>query len=188
MLKNFQCEHANTNDLPYVQIRKVKGLGLNLLRVPIRMNGISSKGQHLKCHANVKKIVRKYGGQRLIGHTIKLYDDGSFETYHHSVWVTPEGKAVDICKANVTPDELEKGYILFIPRMIDHQPNECVNEKMHYDFLVKGKNFFLIFPFASGGNPIVLSGPKSKGKKLIQKTFGFSLDSMMQTTSYLAES
>ena len=71
--------------------------------------------------------------------------------------------------------------------MIDHQPDECVNEKMHYDFLVKGKNFFLLFPFPSGGNPIVLAGPKSKGKKLIQKTFGFSLESMMQTTNYLAE-
>lgn len=185
MKNNFECQIAGCGDLTHLQMQKIKALGLQVLRVPIRTKGLSSEGDFLKCHTSVKKIVRKYGGKRLIGHTLKTYEDGTVETYHHSVWITPENKVVDICKANYDADELQKGYVLFIPRMIDQVPNEYENEKMHFDFMIKGKQFFLLRPFHKGPALIAKVVHKSQGKKLINKMFKFSLEPMMKTTKFL---
>ena len=110
MKMSFEYANTDTSDLSIKMIKKLNSVGLKVIRVPIRMSGVSSQGQLSKCHINVKKIVKKYGGKRLIGHTIKVHEDG-IEAFDHSVWITPEGKTICITDVDV---DLENEY-LFIP-------------------------------------------------------------------------
>ena len=65
------------------------------ISVPIRTSGLSSKGTKSMCHSNAFRMAYRYGGSVLSGlyvvaaHTrnVKILD-------HHSVWITPERKAV----------------------------------------------------------------------------------------------
>jgi len=67
------------------------------ISVPVRTSGLSSKGTTSMCHSNAFRMAYRYGGSVLSGlyvmaaHTrnVKILD-------HHSVWITPERKAVCI--------------------------------------------------------------------------------------------
>ena len=133
-----EYELADETDLPAHGLRKLADLGLKPIRVPIRMNGISSQGEYMQCHWNVKKIVRRYGGKRLIGQEIAHFKEcDSIEAFCHSVWITPEQKVVCISKSNYKGDELKKGYIVFVARQIDEIPNILNDPRMHIDFKVR---------------------------------------------------
>lgn len=93
----FGCEIASAKSL---ERKLAKKLNLQYkIEVPIRQKGLSSKGLRLKCLPNVANMVRKYGGRVAIG---LIYRDfsGIPQFGRHSVWITPEGKAVCITKQN----------------------------------------------------------------------------------------
>ena len=146
--ENINYETADTTDIPLSKIQKLKSLGLKVIRVPIRMNGISSQGTYLGCHINVKKMVHAYGGKRLVGHGLLMSECGQLTARSHSVWITPENKVACITKANYSKEELEKGYVLFIPRMVDKTGITSLDEEVFKDFVIdKGnKRIGLITP------------------------------------------
>ena len=183
---NFKYENVDNSDMSYTLRQKLISLGLKAIRVPIRMNGISSQGEYMQCHANVKKIVQKYGGKRLIGQTLKVHEDGAVEAFNHSVWITPENKVVDICKANRSKEELEKGYIVFIPRMIDENPNTLHEETIHFDFVLAGNKYYVLHPFAVQ-NGAMQCVHKSKARTLLNNKYNYSLEKMMSLNTYLED-
>jgi len=184
MKMSFEYANTDTSDLSIKMIKKLNSVGLKVIRVPIRMSGVSSQGQLSKCHINVKKIVKKYGGKRLIGHTIKVHEDG-IEAFDHSVWITPENKVVCICKVNRSEEELDKGYVLFIPRMIDENLDSLDKESINYDFIIVGKRFLAIHPFASKGTPYACNVRLKNAEKWLCKKYSYSLEGMFNTNTYL---
>ena len=186
MKMSFEYANTDTSDLSIKMIKKLNSVGLKVIRVPIRMSGVSSQGQLSKCHINVKKIVKKYGGKRLIGHTIKVHEDG-IEAFDHSVWITPENKVVCICKVNRSQEELKKGYVLFIPRMIDENPDSVDKESINYDFWITGKRFFAIHPYASKGNPFVGGVRLKNARQWVYKKYHYSLEGMSDKNTYLED-
>ena len=120
------------------------GLG-EMIRVPIRTNGLTGSGNYKRCNQNVTGLVKRFGGNRLQGYIIERgYDEGvgdivSFS--HHSVWITPEGKCVDVTNNYEDEDRklytddsiIRKGYkeyILFVPFGLGliSELGVCVNE------------------------------------------------------------
>ena len=133
----FEYEYADASDISYRVLKKLNSLGMRPIRVPIRQTGLSSQGDYLHCHVNVKKMVSRYGGKRLIGHTVGEHDKDCFEVFGHSVWITPENKVVCISKKNWTKQSFhyDKDYLVFIPRMIDETPDKD-EEIINIDFMV----------------------------------------------------
>jgi hypothetical protein len=135
MKMNFKYDNIDNQDLHPKKQKMLKQLGLPMqIRVPIRMRGLSSKGIKSLCHHNTIKMVKKHGGKRLVGHTIASRSRG-LEVFDHSVWITPENNVACITKSNHTREEIEKGYIVFLPRMIDESP-DVLEKNVHHDFLV----------------------------------------------------
>ena len=98
----FGCADARA-DLPaYVhQFLANTALLQNVIGVPIRRNCFSASGQKLECHSNVLNLVHVYGGSRIGGFAVVVNDeDNSTYFQSHSVWCTPEGKAVCVTAAN----------------------------------------------------------------------------------------
>ena len=186
MKMSFEYENVDTSDLSYTLTRKLTSIGLKVIRVPIRMSGVSSQGEWMQCHMNVKRIVQKYGGKRLIGHTLHIDKDG-IESIGHSVWITPENKVVCICKVNRSQEELKKGYVLFIPRMIDENPDSVDKESINYDFWITGKRFFAIHPYASKGNPFVGGVRLKNARQWVYKKYHYSLEGMSDKNTYLED-
>ena len=133
----FEYEYADESDISYRVLKKLNSLGMRPIRVPIRKTGLSSQGDYLQCHINVKKMVSRYGGKRLIGHTVGEHDKDCFEVFGHSVWITPENKVVCISKKNWTEKSFhhDKDYLIFIPRLIDETPDKD-EECIFIDFMV----------------------------------------------------
>ena len=50
----FEYEYADESDISYRVLKKLNSLGLRPIRVPIRKTGLSSQGDYLQCHVNVK--------------------------------------------------------------------------------------------------------------------------------------
>ena len=71
---NFKCEKATNKDIPIRYLKKLRKMGFEPIRVPIRQQGITSEGEYLRCHANVMRVVERFGGYRLQGHQIKKGD------------------------------------------------------------------------------------------------------------------
>ena len=96
--ETFGCEtvrHSSTVE------RKLAKLGLrNPIAVPIRMKGLSSEGDLQRCITNVEKMVVRYGGKVVVGMSYKEGGELGARIGRHAVWITPEGKAVCITKAN----------------------------------------------------------------------------------------
>ena len=136
---NFKYNNIDNQDLHPKKQKMLKQLGLPMpIRVRIRMRGLSSKGTPKRCHNNVVKMVQRYGGKRLVGHTIES-NKGRLEVLDHSVWITPENKIVCITKGNYSKEIVDKGYVVFLPREIDETPNTLV-KNFYYDFVVRGNS------------------------------------------------
>ncbi|MDP7280507.1 MAG: hypothetical protein QGG39_11580 [Candidatus Poribacteria bacterium] len=98
-METYGCKRVKNKDIPRWILRKIKRLELNPpLKVPMRQNGMTSTGKPLMCHPNVAQLVHKYGGERMIGYMIWSTGDFTFYLASHSVWITPEGKMVDVTK------------------------------------------------------------------------------------------
>ena len=104
-LKYRGCEFADDLLSPNIKSWLVKFNFKNTLKVPFRTNGMTSSGYKYKCHQNVLNLVNAYGGKRLGGYAVCIDhdDDAGADTVQflsHSVWVTPEGIAVDVTPSN----------------------------------------------------------------------------------------
>mgnify|MGYP003344311054 CR=1 FL=1 len=77
----------------------------NALNVPVRYKGLTSSGIQLMCHWNVINLVYHYGGYRLGGYCVQRCPDLGITFFqHHSVWVTPENRAVCVTSENYGAD------------------------------------------------------------------------------------
>ena len=184
--EDINYETADTTDIPLSKIQKLQSLGLKVIRVPIRMNGISSQGTYLGCHINVKKMVHAYGGKRLVGHGLLMSECGQLTARSHSVWITPENKVACITKANYSKEELEKGYVLFIPRMVDRTALTSLDEEIFKDFVIdKGnKRIGLISPNTDDMEKLV---PMSLASIVIKETVPTGYFGMALVNKFLLE-
>lgn len=149
---DFEYENVTTEDIPFKYLQKLQGMGFKPIRVPVRQTGLSSEGTLLRCHGNVYRMVEKYGGMRLEGHEILIPKDDEEGIYgmSHSVWLTPENKLTCISKSNYEKDKRllsdertrERGYMLFIPRVLDMFCKETTTFRYH-DFTIC-KNLFCL--------------------------------------------
>jgi hypothetical protein len=123
-----------------------------VLRVPRRKVGLTSSGMVLECHTNVERLVDIYGGQQLVGYEIQMnYGPNRAISRHlvrlllHSVWITPEGKAVDVTKKeNTDLYSYNENETLFFP--IDYVlDKECKAEffPLQKVFWYKGQSNFM---------------------------------------------
>ena len=177
---NYEYEIADATDIGFALLQKLRILGLKPIRVPIRKNGLSSKGDYLMCHANVIKMVNKYGGKRLYGHEVKIYDKDTADFRHHSVWITPENKVVCISKSNYGKETLDKGYVVFIPRLIDE--NCGVTSKVHSDFSIyKNKIMFVDM----GGKRIGKTQLLKNARPQLNEVYSSSSSNMLGITTFL---
>ena len=127
----YGCE-VSTNDIPKLHRQQLTKLGFGkMIKVRGRKKGLTSSGIPNLCHGNVAKIVKVYGGKHLWGVSVRRMEYGEAvvhptmkgnvgctHVYQHSIWVTPEGKLVDVTmtpynknKHNFTYDDEN----LFIP-------------------------------------------------------------------------
>jgi hypothetical protein len=103
----FGCEVIDDFLPPkYNKLRKRFGFG-KILAVPHRNKDLmTGSGFPNKCHGNVRHMVEHIGGEQLLGFWIQdvsyvfsLPPKSVFAFYWHSVWITPEGKLVDLTVA-----------------------------------------------------------------------------------------
>lgn len=180
MEMTFKYEPADATDIGFALLQKLRTLGLKPIRVPIRKNGLSSKGDYRMCHANVIKMVNKYGGKRLDGHEIKIWDNDEVDCRHHSVWITPENRVVCITKANYDKETLEKGYVVFIPRLIDESCG--IRSKCYCDFVIyKNKIMFV----DRGGNRIGKTQLLKNARPQLNEVYTSSSRLMLSVTTFL---
>ena len=67
------------------------------IKVSVRKTGKLSNGIIGKCHNNVCEVVKHLGGKQVTGYYVQRRDDiESTGLLHHSVWLSPEGKYVDV--------------------------------------------------------------------------------------------
>jgi len=126
--KMYGCDIEKS--VPQFVRRFVHKMGLDeTIRVPIRTNGLTGSGLYRRCHQNVSGLVKRIGGKRLQGYIVTGFqiDEGFgklISFIHHSVWITPEGKCVDVTnnyedRNLLTEDTIirkgDKEYILFVP-------------------------------------------------------------------------
>ena len=93
--KMFGCDIEKS--IPQFVRRFVDKIGLGeMIRVPIRTKGLTGSGEKLKCHHNVIGLVKRFGGKRLQGFALIKQKNNTVFLQNHSVWITPEGKCVDV--------------------------------------------------------------------------------------------
>ena len=103
---SYGCELVHYNELPSYVNYLIQRMELNRpIKVPIRKKGMTSSGKETYCHPNVQLLVNKFGGKRLVGYILQKHSyrkkgirTKGFELLYHSVWITPEGKTVDVTK------------------------------------------------------------------------------------------
>jgi hypothetical protein len=107
----FYCESA-INDLPtYMKQWINKHINKIPIKVPVRRNCMTGSGINRGCHYNSRALKRVYGGGVLTGFMIENVI-GIYSLTSHSVWVIPEGKAVDVTANNYSSTN---NYSVFIP-------------------------------------------------------------------------
>jgi len=130
----YGCKIGNKK-VPKRLVRLIqKFVGNPILCVPRRKKGLTSSGRVLCCHPNVERLVKMKGGKHLFGYEIQCgfgltRAERKIHTVlvFHSVWVTPEGLAVDVTKKEndkeFTHDQHET---LFVP--LDSSWESCANK------------------------------------------------------------
>ncbi|MDB2390800.1 hypothetical protein N9X12_06240 [Alphaproteobacteria bacterium] len=117
--ETFGCEQI-TDYIPASQMRVFirLGLGTRVLKVTKRKSGLTSSGLPNKCHDNVALLVKTYGGKWVKGYWVaKDNTDHVTELVWHSVWITPEGVAIDptMCRYEMMGIKPSRDFTMFIP-------------------------------------------------------------------------
>tara|TARA_B110000858_G_scaffold115677_1_gene132184 strand:+ start:195 stop:875 length:681 start_codon:yes stop_codon:yes gene_type:complete len=82
------------------------------IQVQVRKVGKTSQGIKNRCHNNVCEIVQYLGGKQVTGFAFTRKDNAEFtQMVGHSVWLTPEGKYVDVTLGK----QSRLDHITFIP-------------------------------------------------------------------------
>lgn len=122
----YNCEHAY-DELPlfakyFIQkyIKKIP------IKVPVRRNCMTGSGVRNHCHSNVMELVDAGRGNFLSGLCVRIIETPTgirwVKFIDHSVWITPEGKAVDVTAHNFC----EKDFIILIP-LYDKNPVQGIH-------------------------------------------------------------
>jgi hypothetical protein len=126
----YDCQSA-LNVLPTFLCRWIAKHNFPIpLRVPVRRNCMTGSGTPNMCHFNVDSLAQTYGGYRLTGYLITNVgaDPSKFAFIEHSVWITPEGKAVDVTAHNFETST----HVVFIPLT-----RNLIRAKKYINFLIK---------------------------------------------------
>ena len=104
----------------------------NPVKVECRRDGLKSKGIRNECHANIAKMVYRYGGSQVVG---LLVTDNSpekdlTEYIAHSVWMNPEGRLVCLTLGHKYPQ------INFVPLFVYNQ--EHIKKMFQNDYVGVG--------------------------------------------------
>ena len=90
-----------------------------IVKVPVRHEGMTGSGYSNLCHDNVQLLVNTYGGSSIGGFIAvndkKIRNENTIELIYHSIWMTPENKIVDVTANNFTEDS----QINFLPVEIE---------------------------------------------------------------------
>ena len=101
------CELVSYDKLEFSGYQKlIKKLGLKVLKVPVRMRGLTSSGKGGKCYYNTDNLVEALGGNTVVGWAVKLRTDVhgsgknltraiSIKLHGHAVWLNEEGNLSD---------------------------------------------------------------------------------------------
>ena len=111
-IDNYGCENI-TSAMPNAYRKLMKQLDVkSILKVPKRRRGLTSSGEQNCCHGNVRKLVDVFGGCEVYGYSLCAMNTTSTQVAFipHSVWMTPEGKLVEVINSN---DEYEPEYLWF---------------------------------------------------------------------------
>lgn len=102
------CEIIPASQVEFSGYRKLlKKLDLKVLKLPVRMRGLTSSGTRGQCYNNVDNLVEVFGGRSVVGWAVKYESkqknsSKNSQTYHaiklfgHAVWMTKEGNLVDV--------------------------------------------------------------------------------------------
>jgi hypothetical protein len=111
-IDNYGCENI-TSAMPNAYRKLMKQLDVkSILKVPKRRRGLTSSGKPNHCHGNVRMLVDVFGGCEVYGYSLCAMNTTSTQVAFipHSVWMTPEGKLVEVIN---TKDEDDAKYIWF---------------------------------------------------------------------------
>lgn len=127
MLETFGCEVVS-DYIPQSQLRVFTrlGLGTRVLKVKKRKNGLTSSGAPNLCHDNCALLKKTFGGRHIKGywvnhgevckHAITGKPRVATVLVWHSVWITPEGVAIDpTMHINELEGKESRDYSMFIP-------------------------------------------------------------------------
>ena len=81
-----------------------------ILEVPKRTTGMTAFGKAHACHTNCQALLYEIGGKILRGYALQEEGD-MIQFMFHSVWVSPEGKAVCVTRYGIDDPE----FVRFIP-------------------------------------------------------------------------
>ena len=90
------------NKVEKKQIRKLEKIAEALdlqkpIKVIVRKKGKLSNGVLGRCHNNVCEVVKHLGGKQVTGYYLQRRDDiKSNNLLHHSIWLSPENKYIDV--------------------------------------------------------------------------------------------
>jgi hypothetical protein len=135
----YNCEVVKNLNLTVKNKLNRSGIGSFVIKVPVRKNGMTGSGFKKECHANSELLVKKYGGKVLRGYLLLLLKDNIFSLVFHSIWITPEGFAVDVTANNFadTPD-----FVYFIPLcLIDKNKKVGTDITTHTSIMIFEKTF-----------------------------------------------
>jgi hypothetical protein len=137
----YNCEDAY-DELPlYGKLFVQKYIKKTPIKVPVRRNCMTGSGIDGECHLNVMELVTAGRGNFLTGLLIQTGIPVDGENWLafvcHTVWITPEGKAVDVTAHNYS---YHRKFEIFIP-LCDTEPlmltkDFILNEDITQDILV----------------------------------------------------
>jgi hypothetical protein len=117
--ETFGCEQLN-DYIPASQMRVFirLGLGTRVLKVQKRKNGLTASGLPNMCHDNAALLERMFGGKWVKGYWVVKDNENHVEKLiWHSVWITPEGVAIDptMLRTEMMGLEPSRDFTMFIP-------------------------------------------------------------------------
>jgi len=121
----FYCDSA-INELPlYFRYWMSKHLKNIPIKVPIRRNCLTGSGVINKCHWNCHALKKVFGGNVLEGYLI-TNNEKYVKLSSHSIWITPEGKAVDVTANNYTSTDKFIYFVKLFERNKSHQNSTII--------------------------------------------------------------
>lgn len=107
MMNRMGCEAVSMSHIKYEGFRRfLKSTDLEIINVPVRMNGLTSSGSKGKCYQNVANLVEVFGGKVVVGWYVsqlvtplgnnkRCSRRVSIELHGHAVWLNDENKLSD---------------------------------------------------------------------------------------------